>query len=94
LALIPGALLTWLLNYILNFAGILRGDSRFNRRMANGTQVSVILKTKFRPPTKFLCHLNWQLDAVRSPSVDLFSLIEAREWTSSVLTIKTGGKAR
>jgi hypothetical protein len=30
-----GALLTWLLNHILNSAGILRGDSRFNRRMAN-----------------------------------------------------------
>ena len=54
LALIPGALLTWLLNYILNSAGILRGDSRFNRRMANGMLNHSIMHEGGDTPTEFL----------------------------------------
>lgn len=54
LALIPGALLTWLLNYILNSAGILRGDSRFNRRMANGVLNHSVLHEAGDTPTEFL----------------------------------------
>jgi hypothetical protein len=50
LALIPGALLTWLLNYILNSAEILRGDSRFDRRRANGMlNHSVLTKPESGP---------------------------------------------
>ena len=35
MALIPGALLMWLFDYILNSARIFRVDSRFNRRMGS-----------------------------------------------------------